>query len=112
LGVKAVSLGVVGIILPILPTTPFLLLATIMFSKSSDRLNYKFQNSKLYKKYLEDFIGKRTMTKKRKWTLLIGVDLILLVSLITLVNPYLRTILVILFLVKHWYFYNYVKTSD
>ncbi|MDT8337209.1 MAG: YbaN family protein, partial [Candidatus Izemoplasmatales bacterium] len=73
LGVTAVGLGVAGIILPILPTTPFLLLATIMFSKSSDRLNDRFQNSKLYKKYLEDFIDKRIMTKKRKWTLLIGV---------------------------------------
>lgn len=112
LGITAVSLGVVGIVLPILPTTPFLLLATVMFSKSSDKLNNRFRNSKLYRKYLEDFIEKRTMSKKRKWTLLISVDLILLISFITITNIYLRVTLVVVLILKHWYFYKFVKTTD
>lgn len=38
-GLIALSLGAVGIVLPLLPTVPFLLLAAFCFARSSDRLH-------------------------------------------------------------------------
>ncbi len=40
LGLICVGLGLIGILLPLLPTVPFMLLAAFFFSKSSERLHH------------------------------------------------------------------------
>ncbi len=112
LGVLSVGLGVIGVILPVLPTTPFLLLAALLFSKSSDKIRNKFENSRFYQRQMKDFVESRTMTRRRKWTILIFADIVLTISFILTEITILRVILILLFLTKHWYFYRFVKTEN
>ncbi len=80
LGFIFVGLGCLGIPLPVLPTTPFLMLAAICFAKGSKRLDAWFKNTKLYKKHLESFVEKREMTLKTKLTILLTASAMLLFS--------------------------------
>lgn len=45
LGSLSLALGIIGILLPVLPTTPFLIVSAALFIRSSDRLyNWLFAN--------------------------------------------------------------------
>jgi hypothetical protein len=55
-GIIFVLLGCVGIVLPVLPTTPFLLLAAICFSKGSEKLHSWLINSTVLGKYIDDYM--------------------------------------------------------
>ena len=49
LGFIGLGIGAVGVVLPMLPAFPFLLLAAFSFGKSSERLHKWFIGTKLYK---------------------------------------------------------------
>lgn len=65
-GCLAVGLGALGSVLPLLPTFPFLLLATICFTRSSKRLQTWFMGTKLYQDNLESYVKGEGMTLKTK----------------------------------------------
>lgn len=54
-GVICAALGIVGMFLPVLPTTPFLLLATFLFARSSSRLNEWLISTRAYRNYVVPF---------------------------------------------------------
>lgn len=55
LGVISLGLGILGIFLPVLPTTPFLLLSAALFAKSSDKLYDWLINHKILGDYIKNF---------------------------------------------------------
>ncbi|WP_028330579.1 YbaN family protein [Brachyspira alvinipulli] len=110
LGFLFVGIGAVGIVVPILPTTPFLLLASFFFAKGSKRFHDWFMSTKLYKKHLESFVKSRSMTLKSKLTILLPVSAMLIITFIFVNNLHARIVLVILFIGKYLYFFTQIKT--
>ena len=49
------GLGAVGVVVPILPTTPLVLLASALFAKSSPRFDAWLRTTRLYKSYVVPF---------------------------------------------------------
>lgn len=99
-GLIAFILGAIGIFLPLLPTTPLFLLTSFCLLKSSDRLNEKFMQTKMYEKYVKSFKEQGGMTLKAKLCLVIPVSLLLLFMFITIDSPVMKTIVVIMWLAK------------
>lgn len=51
----ACGVGFVGVFVPVLPTTPLLLLATFLFARSSPRCHRWIQSTKVYQSYVRPF---------------------------------------------------------
>lgn len=65
-GVLLVIIGVIGIFLPVLPTTIFLILASACFVKSSPRANEWLRNHKILGMYIKNYQDKSGLTIKTK----------------------------------------------
>jgi len=103
-------MGIIGILLPILPTTPFLLLTLYFYTRSSKRFERWFISTKLYHKHLKTFVESREMARRDKWMLLIMVDIILITSAIIINRLWVTLLLLFIDGIKYLYFSFYVKT--
>lgn len=111
-GSLAVLLGFIGTFLPVLPTVPFLLLASFCFARGSEKFERWFKNTGLYKKYLEDFEKNRSMPLKSKILILAFSTGMILFPIIRISNIFIRTSLILLEVFKYYYFIFKIKTSE
>jgi uncharacterized membrane protein YbaN (DUF454 family) len=70
-------LGIIGALLPVLPTTPFLLLAAYFYSKSSERIHNWLMNHKYLGPSLRDWHERGVIGIKAKWIATIMLGLII-----------------------------------
>lgn len=66
-GVLALGLGVVGIVVPGLPTTPFVLLAAACFAKASPRLHAWLLAHRYLGPMVRDWEAHRSLPLRIKW---------------------------------------------
>jgi uncharacterized protein len=71
-GTLCVGLGVLGIFVPLLPTTVFLLLAAACYARSSERFHQRLLNNRWLGAYIRNYREGRGMsTGEKTWTLLL-----------------------------------------
>ena len=115
LGCVSLALAVIGVVLPILPTVPFLALAAFCFAKSSDRLNNLLLNTKLFQNNLADFKAGKGMTVKTKTHILVTVTLVMAVGLIAMLmkGVIVGSIVLVIVWLGHIYYFGFkVKTIE
>lgn len=96
LGLTSLILGCLGILLPILPTTPFLLLSAFCFSRSSDSFTKWLKNSKLYELYVGDYPETKVISRKRKRYILLQVYVLMGISIVLCPIEILKIVLFIM----------------
>lgn len=65
-GILLVAIGIIGIFLPVLPTTIFLILASACFVKSSPKANEWLRNHRILGIYIKNYQEKSGLTIKEK----------------------------------------------
>lgn len=66
LGIVSVILGIIGALLPVLPTTPFAILAAYFFSKSSPRMHHWILNLKYIGPQIQEWERHKVIRPKAK----------------------------------------------
>ena len=80
IGAISLMLGTLGIFLPILPTTPFVLLAATCFAASSPRMNERLTKSKRFGEFIRNYREHTGVRRKTKRNALIYLWVSLLLS--------------------------------
>jgi uncharacterized membrane protein YbaN (DUF454 family) len=65
-GMLCIALGVLGVFLPLLPTTPFMLLAAACFARSSPRFHNALLSSRMFGPIIKQWQERRSIPKKAK----------------------------------------------
>lgn len=81
LGIISVALGTAGIVLPLLPTTPFLLLSVYLFAKSSPRWHDWLVNHKYLGPYIHAWRNKTGLTLAQKLRIGLSFTLVMAISI-------------------------------
>lgn len=102
-GVFCVGLAILGAILPVLPTTVFLLMATACFAKSSPRMQKKLLNNKTFGPLIHEWQQNRSIPRKAKRVALLMIVLSVTWSAYLLQNMML-TLLVFLLVIGPFIF--------
>jgi uncharacterized membrane protein YbaN (DUF454 family) len=95
LGVLAMAVGLIGVVVPLLPTTPFLLLAAACFVRSSDPMYGWLTSNRLFGGFIRNYREQRGVSARAKITALVLLWSVIGYTALTAVDAaWLRVLLV------------------
>ena len=92
LGLISLGLGIVGIVLPLLPTVPFVLLAAFCFARSSERLHHWLLSHAHFGPTVTDWQERGAVSPRAKRLATVSIALVFGISLVLQVKPALLII--------------------
>ena len=95
LGLSALALGALGTVLPLLPTTPFMLLAAFAFARSSQRLHDWLLGHRVFGPLIQDWRAHGAIGRRAKILGLISIAAVLLLSVAMNTPPWILGIQVV-----------------
>lgn len=110
-GCISLVIGGIGVVMPFLPSFPFLLLTAICFGSSSERLNAWFKSTPMYRVHLQAYLNGGGMTMKAKISVMVTITLLMGFGFYMMgAVPVGRAILAVVWLAHMLYFIFRVKT--
>ena len=95
LGTLTLGIGMIGVLIPVLPTTPFLLMASFFYLRSSKRMYNWMLNHKVFGSYIYCYMKHRGVSQKAKNGTLIFLWSTLILSMSLIPGWQIKIILVI-----------------
>lgn len=96
LGSVSLAIGIIGIFLPILPTTPLLLLAAFCYLRSSERLFHWLINHRIFGAYIYNYMSHKAITKSLKIGTISFLWITLCISMFIISNIYMTILLLVI----------------
>ncbi|HHL45179.1 MAG TPA: DUF454 domain-containing protein [Gammaproteobacteria bacterium] len=112
LGFLFVALGGLGLVLPVMPTTPFLLLAAACFARSSPRFHDWLLNVHLFGPLIKNWQETRSISRNAKLLAIITIIVVGGSSVIFFIEKPFLKIFVTVVLLLHIAFIISVKTTE
>ncbi|SFM60425.1 YbaN family protein [Nitrosomonas communis] len=98
-GITALLVGVLGIFLPILPTTPFILLATACFARSSERLHDFLLSNRITGPIIYEWYKYRSVSRRVKRWVYFMIVLSFGSSILIVSSYWLKSMLILLLMI-------------
>ena len=112
IGFASLFLGIIGIAVPLLPTTPFLLLSAACFLRGSDRLYQWLMNNRLFGSYIRNYQEHKAIPLKAKILAISLLWITILYSIIFILESVYIRILVVAIAVAVTLHILHFKTLD
>ena len=109
-GTFFVGLGIIGIFLPLLPTTPFLLLAAACYARSSKRFYNRLLNNKWFGNYIKNYRERKGVPLKAKVLSISFLWIVIGYSAIFVVNAFAARVILLLIAFGVTIHILYIKT--
>jgi len=87
-GLLSIALGSIGIILPLLPTVPFMILAAFCFANSSPRLESWLLEHRTFGLHIRNWRDRRAITRRGKWAATVAFAISCVVALLFAKAPW------------------------